>query len=392
MLLSVGVGALPARAQPPASGFQMRGTDLNPALQRRHLERYAHVLGLSEDQLATLQILHEGLQERLEEILSAMMEKVEALQEEADGNPMAMMKGMAGFVEKMQADLDGASESFFDDMRMLLTPAQEERWPSVERLRRRLLVMQQLQTVAGAQVDLTTLAYELDLESNPAVAQQLRPYELDVDRELASFEKRAKEQQEKMFEAMEEMDFGAMGDLLGDMHEIALSLREINKRHLRKLTSALPGEDARRIVGGYRSRAFPDVFGDAHVHNSIRAAEGFSDLSADQRERLAGLAAEHEREASPLNEKWMAAIEKEQSEPPGSMLEMGMRMGGMGPGNAGVAGARGDRAALDARTLGKLREILTAAQIERLPAEPQTAESAIWGPDGPIDFDLPGGG
>jgi len=382
-----------ARAQ-PFPGFEMTPTDVDPSMSSRHLDRYGDLLGLNEDQRATVAMLHEGTMAQLREITEGIVAVIEKAVEERDqdGNPLAIMEVIGEHMGDLQERVEQATGEFFGNVRALLTAEQQERWPAVERLRRRFRLSPQLMFVNGAQVDLTTVLHSLDIERTPELDRGVHAYELDLDRGLAPYEKMARDAQEGVMQAMSEMDFEAVNELFGESYKVGLRVRDINTRHLRLLTAALPAEDASRVTDEYNRRAFPDVYRDPHVVDAIEAARGFADLTKGQRDRIDRVMTEYRREAAGLNAEWVAAIEEQQSEAPESFMELGMRMSGMNP-SGPVGDAKADREALDERTLDKLSEILTADQVERLPPQPQTADRIIFDPDGePVVLPSGGGG
>ncbi len=159
-------------------GFaEQRG--FRPPIGERDLTAIAEALGLDESQREALLDLHRSLIAEFKAAWVAHKESVLDAQLEAEaesGNQndwSAQMIAQMDQREKFQKLQDDLVESLFSDLRLLLTPAQEVRWPSVERDRRRATTISAFALHDEEALDLVSLVHAMDL--TPAQRTTLTP-------------------------------------------------------------------------------------------------------------------------------------------------------------------------------------------------------------------------
>src|SRR5258706_12015622 len=97
----------------------------------------------------------------------------------------------------------------------------------------------------------------------------------------------------------------------------------------------------------------------------LDAATGFLDLEQSQKDQLVSIRSTYEREAAPLNDKWVKAIEEDESKTEDPMAAM---YGWWGQNNdTPSAKARKERHDLDQKTEERITAILKDDQRARLP-------------------------
>ncbi|MBL0927010.1 MAG: hypothetical protein IBJ11_05070 [Phycisphaerales bacterium] len=271
-------------------------------------------------------------------------------------------------------------DAFVEDIKTLLTPEQEGRWPRLERAERRRTTLLTAMAV-GARTDLVTLtARVLGSETTPpAVADLLDQYELEVDRAHEDMVKAGKEMQEKgealerKMKAGEEMNMLEMissgQEILAAQARSARGLREVNLKYLRKLGEELKPEQREEMEFAYYSdRGFAPEF-DVMARGAVPAASLFErasalpDLTADQRGRLASVRAEFRRESLVvLRRRFEHAVQQEERQSKGGVLTM---FGGMFGGEGKRLADEAEK--VNARAVENLRGLLTDEQLERMP-------------------------
>jgi hypothetical protein len=123
----------------------------------------------------------------------------------------------------------------------------------------------------------------------------------------------------------------------------------------------LPEGEQAKFEATFRERSFPRVYRPAYAARAMDIADGFEDLTAEQKARVAEVRATFEREAASINKKWAEAVEE-------SEKTMTVRdLMGMGGGNDGVREARTQRRTVEDRALEQLKAVLTPEQVKRLP-------------------------
>lgn len=379
--LQVPVLETPASAQ----GFRMEtstslgGAD-GPPVTSEHMSRYAEALGLSADQAAAAQTMVEGLVERftLEQVL--MNERMMDLRAEAaeSGDFRIYGEEIPEARARFGAAVDAMEASFFDDLRLLLTAEQEDRWGNLERVRRRLTTIGH-GSMSGENVDLIELVGSLGVGDD--VASELHPilgrYEMELDRALEARNSAQTQEMEVLDDARVggmgrgELDMEALQRRTAAVREASLRVRDVNDSYARQIRGVLSGtayiDEFERL---WLRGAYPRVYRKTYTSTVVDAAMGYEDLTDEQRERLEMIAARYQRELERANEALVAAIrEREEEGDSGVMLSTGMGMMRVSTESEDSAQARAtrDRVDLNRDYLSQVRNLLSPTQRSRLP-------------------------
>ena len=338
------------------------------------LEGYAQTLGLDEMQREAAQMLLEGYRDAIAEAQDARRSAMEQARLEFEDTRDAEV-----MVERMQASgtafrerTEQLERTFFGDLKSLLMDAgQEERWPRVERARRRetqidsgpvstanVDVMQVVRDVAGG--------YAMPSEAGDVLDR----YELQLDTLLAERQRAVAEMEEGGdFRRFDPERLEQINESLEKQREIALRIRQLNDSVVAEVESLLGAEEARGALrDAYERAKFPRIYRESHVSRLLAAAVGFDDLAPAQREAIAAMRTQYDSQAASLNARWareLAEAEKSGQESSGAFV---IRFGGEEDGEqSDLEKARQARRDLDTETEQRLRETLDEAQEERLP-------------------------
>lgn len=155
------------------------------ALSQRHLARIGDVLGLDDDQRIDLENLYFALEEQ----------HLEAWVEFAEGTNDANNVSYTGDYdwEEMQKEAEARTESFmqrqddliallFEDLQLIITPQQLERWPLVEMEQRRQRMLGKYGCYPKERFDLIAAVNTLDLED--AEREALEPVLIRYAKEI----------------------------------------------------------------------------------------------------------------------------------------------------------------------------------------------------------------
>src|SRR5262249_12555080 len=128
------------------------------------LEQYEKILGLTAAQKESAAALHEAYQQDRAAANRDMQDQMKSAREGIqDGDFSVMRDQITAIMRKYGEKTSALEKQFIDDFKSLLTPAQADRWPQVERLRRREQWLRGGGMVSGSGVDLTTLVDSLGL-------------------------------------------------------------------------------------------------------------------------------------------------------------------------------------------------------------------------------------
>ncbi len=376
--LSLGTLVVPslAQAQRVMIGGPGGGGGFDPGVDSRQLDRYSAFLDLSADQKDAAKALLEAYQIEFDQAASEARKVLETtrqeFQETRDPSVFEEIGPKMEAFGKRRRELD---RNFMSNLHDLLSEEQQQKWPALERLRRRDTSMR-AGFLSGEGVDIVRLVDDLKFEPDvkAQVAPILEQYEMDVDRALQ--DRNALLEQQNF---MRNFNFrqgitDEMRERFEKIREQSIRVQEANRRAARQIESVLPDGDRARFQSEFKERSFPRVYRSPYTMRAIESAARFDDLSSDQKKQIEELRANYSRDAAPLNERWASALE--QQEKAADPVDAVFGPGPGGGGNSEVRQARDARRALDNKSLDSLKSILSTEQVERLPDRREEAEAA----------------
>ncbi len=356
-----------------ASGASAQDENMIRPISRAHVREYARLLDLDDEQVQVVEMLHEGYMQAIQRENARMREMMEEAtkawnpESGEEFDQAALMEAQETMAEAsinhIRTNLE-LQDQFFADMKAMLGAGQAEDFPRIERMRRRQMLLQEMD-IAWAQVDLVACLQELKLssESGEEFDETVIRYEIAMDRELSQVFAFLLEMIDRGPEIMMGQDEDEMMEMMEKFFGWVHAMRAINKEHARKLGSLLSGPDRERFEDEARRRAFPRVYAESDAARAIGVARRFADLSDEQGERIEELRVRHAAQLAAANQRWASAIDEEAED----MDFESMMMEFMDGGESESAKAERARDELDERFRKRLEAILTPEQIERLP-------------------------
>lgn len=340
-----------------------------PTINSKEIERYGEILKLSADQLESAKGMLEGFNTEFSTIRQEARAAFESMRDEArETGDNSVWRNAAKLMQGFQQKIDKAERQYFDDFKLLLNDDQAQRWPTVERARRREKSVPRGGLISGESVDLVRIVHDLKLFDADRQAAQalLDQYEADLDRALVERDKAYQEGMDQGMQLWMNQQMDKIEELFNKSRDAAAKVKDINKRYARQVVSVLPEGKQAEFEKEVKKATFPRVFRPSYVNRSFDAALGLGDLSEDQRAQVTELKASFEQQAGPLLDKIAASVEETE------MKRTAMQMFGMGgPGGEGSQELRDQRRELESSTYDKLRAVLTESQREKIPEKPQ---------------------
>lgn len=379
------IGTTPSVALAQRGGMAVRaggpgGMDFAAPVSKADLKKFGAVLKLDEDQtmvaeelLAAMHAEHDTLAKKTRKESERIMNEFRDSQD-----PSVFSEEMPKVMQTYQEGAAAMQKRYFEDLQAMLTPAQTEKWPKVERLHRRLRSLP-AGMLSGETVDLVSIVEGLELPAPlpDDLGAIIERYEADLDRELTE---RDRLREERMT-AMRGGGGGAFNfDLeklradMAEMRKAGLKVCEVNKRYARLIEGTLPADKQPAFAERVKKDSFPRVYRDTHTAKCLAAAAKFDDLAGDQASAVAELRESYERNVGSINERWAEAIEASEADGGGDPLAMFMGGGEDGA----VADARKAKRELDRTTREKLMAILTDEQKERLPEREDEGQGMMF--------------
>ncbi len=349
--------------------------ELFPPIRRGDVLEFARLLDLSEEQRDAALTLFEGYAQEVARLQQDARQRMEQWQKAMQiDDPTQFDAAMFQEAVQKQTEIMFAStreqmdleEAFFRDLALLLDQAQGERMDSVHRMRRRQMYLREA-PVSWASLDLIAALRdgEIDARQTPSLDEELREYELAMDRELVKISRFVDDLMEGGAAIVSDPFSQDAQELMGSYFKHAKEIRRINKEHARRIGAMLEPQARASFEDLVRRRAFPQIFRETPTQRALAVAAGLEDLTAEQRAGIEQIRRQYERERASIDDRWMRAQDEYDDSFSFEDLMMG---GGMAPGSP-VFDAMNDRRALDRDFRERLEAILTPEQIERLPRD-----------------------
>lgn len=360
----------------PGGGGMMRGFGgmggmgggqvFEAPITSRDMEKYAEILELTEDQREAVAALLEANQQEFNEKAAEARTKLEALREEArEARDPSIWRDMGAQMESFRKARAAMETGFFNDMKAVLTPAQAEKFPRIERQRRREQTIG-FGLMSGERADLVRIVGELELpaDQQSQVEPVLQQYEVDLDRELQNRNKLFEENQSRVREMFEQGATDEMQRVLEQGREASTRVRDVNRRYARQIESLLPDEPRERFSERVRRESFPMIYRPSFASRVVDAAAAIEDLDDNQKAAIASVRDSYTRESTTLNRQLeQATVKQEETLTVQDLMSRGFR----GMGSEETESLRDKRRELDSSTMDKIRAILTPEQAEKLP-------------------------
>lgn len=345
----------------------------SPPVTSQHIGSLERFFSFDEGTMEVIWGLHEEVVSAHTNAMVGFQQMNQQAQEEAR-QPGADVAEIRLTLMKKARDFRIAMEStrdrFFEQVRLLLSEKDLERWEAYQRRQRReSLVNIDSGIFQGAAVDVVGIVESMELtgEAMERVESLLRRYETELDavvqKRIAMVDKFAlrqiRETEEKGFDPTSSMDM--YREVFTEGAEVARETVAINDRYARLIRDGIAGEMGAEFETAYREAVFPALYRPTACDRAFASVLGLEDLSDSQREEVESLRETYDRESGAIESGWADAIREFES----SLRLEDVWSGRMAPSEAAEAEAR--RRELGASTVEKLRGILSAEQAKTLP-------------------------
>ncbi len=329
-----------------------------PSVTSEDMTKYGKILELTKSQQDAIKTLHTGYAQEYTAAATKARDEVDAIREEARDDP-SRFQDLRDVFTKFQAKRTEMETSFFNDVKDTLTPAQKDKWPVIERTRRRESTIGR-GLMSGERVDLVKIVDNLKLaaDARKPVDPILDEYQIDLDRALVARNAVQDKLQEQFRDVREIMSGGGdttkMQKAIEDGRAAGNKVREVNKRFARQVETALPDEATRtKFNEEVRKESFPTIYrGNSYATRVVDSAAALESLTAEQKMSIKQIKDQYTRELGGINQKSETAYEqREQSITAADIMS---RFGGGGGGGGG--GQRGGGGMVDSEELTALRE------------------------------------
>ncbi len=355
-------------ASSPAPAQDAQGAEMmvlsNP-VTKRTVERAKAIFALTPEQASMVNDLYAGHRAASKTATRTAAEKMrEAMEAAAKDNAWdEMHKRRAEMMKTMTESFDKLNATFKSDLKAILTPEQDAKFPAFERAWRRDWA-RLLTFMAADCVDFPEILEEhkVPWRDHAEMASAIEAQEVAVDRVYTQRATMIREMFAKMTQSGREDETAK--EFIGKLYEQAKQAQDANRQAARRLAEMLPEDKKAPFETSFRERSFPGVYRPSPTAKRIAAAAKLNDLSDSQKSELESMRTAFEREALAANKAWASAIDTAQA---AIALDATKLIGGDTPGEEDVEKARDARRTLDKSYADRIDKLLTPEQVSRLP-------------------------
>lgn len=325
----------------------------------------------------------EIFRERLEAVRDEMPRREDMQQFMPDEREMTRMFAVLGeTIEQWQGEKEDLLEELYIDLKVQLTDAQLERWPSVERTLRREKSLDAGQ-LSGERVDLFIIVQEMGLSpaERDTIADLLDHYAIELDEALQRRNAVVEQNQTAMFEVLQTRDMDAGLKMFDEEYRQRTSVRNVNETYVELIKTALGGERGDAFEQRYLERGYQRIFAPTRTQRIFNAALELPDLAPEFGDAVAELQAAYLAELAAANEQLVRTVRRHEADRMRHNIErMASRfLGGDAPDRDDPIGeAFEQRNELDERYIESLRSALPEEAFEALPTGRQRGRGG-WG-------------
>jgi len=266
--------------------------DFKPSLGEPAIRVIVRALELDGDERAVVEDLHEAHVRRVYqeggEVRRRCVELIEEAQLTGKGKGLEEVQEIQDTWRDRRERLD---EEFLQELRLILTAEQEQRWAVVERELRRMEEMARGR-MSGEGVDVIGLvdAAGVDVADGSEAAKVLERYARSIDGALRARAAYFEDHPMGEVRPLVESDPGEALRIFERARTLRMEVRDTNRRYVEEVASALGGEDGEKVrtawvdrVAGYGAKR------ESIADNAIKGAKGLGSLSPEQVRTLEGI-------------------------------------------------------------------------------------------------------
>lgn len=345
------------------------GRMTEPAVSSEDLERYGKMVNLDKAQQQTVKDLYDAYKADTDAMMKSARDKIDAIREEARDDPSRWQE-LGEEMQKIRTKRTEMEKSFFNDVKLTLTPEQQEKWTGVERLRRRETSIGR-GLMSGERVDLVRIVEDLKLKPEQAQPLQatLDQYATDLDRELTARNEVYDRAQGNIRQMMTGGDPEAMQKMMDEGRAASKKVRDVNNRYARQIEGMLPEDAKAKYQEAVKRASFPMIYRPTYANRVIDAAADMADLTAEQKQSITEIKERYAREIGTINAKLETeSVKREESVTAADMMGGFGRGGGRGGMESEeMQTLRNQRRELDTTTIDRIEALLTPEQKAKLP-------------------------
>ncbi len=348
--IAIAIGASTATAQ---FGGGFGGASYRSSINDNEIDRMIDTLGLDEDQATLVDALYDGFRDTFDQASEDSRQKMrDAFQELRDsGDFQSMATTGITFGREWKQQSESLEQSFFNDVKTVLTEDQMKLWPQYERDWRRRNSFRgggQPGSFSGENVDLFEIVenLELDDEARNNVEPVLDAYAIELDPALTNRDRAMTDMTNVSASVLEgKTTPEELDSKFKSLQRMRVQVRDLNDRYVQLLASHMAPETGQKLQQEYLQRCFRGIYSPTPADNYFETVRKSGNLNDAQLKAVDAIEQDFHGQTDAINRQ-LADLQKKQE------VEMQQRMfdrikamaqqGGFGPGGPGQQRGRGN--------------------------------------------------
>jgi hypothetical protein len=372
----IGVGLLCAAVTPATAQFGGRGgmaTLFVPDYLPRDLPVFVDSLSLEEWQRPILEALLEDYNTNFNTAADGVRAKMGQFKDAAAGaSPEKVVEMITRPLMEWASEKKKLQNDFLASVKSQLSDVQSESWPRLQRALRREKSLPNGE-LSGESLNLLLLAREIDASplALDAARVAMDEYELKLDEALAARDAEVDATITPLLQAMSTNDAQRGVAAQERIMQRRIAVRAVQDSGITAISTAFGGDLGHNFEKRALKRAFPPVYGPDPVNPLFEAAQALSDLSVEQKSKIAALKTQFDSEHGALQTRYVEAIRQSEPTEPRRRTDLAAKKAAGGTikytDAPEVEKIKDERQDLFSRYRAMLAEILTDSQKDAVP-------------------------
>ena len=281
MVLAVVSAMFPARFAHAQFG---EAAGIGEAMQQDFLSRdivlFSQGLNLDDMQRVIVEALFTDYEQAFDAGIENMKKKLEGMKDQmtTDDTARVLKLVFAPFTE-WSVEKGKLYEQFLQNVQVVLTPEQMEKWPAFERSLYREKNIHRGQ-LSGENLNLFYVIRDLKLDEKTMASIQpvVDEYDIALDQALRARQNAKIDPNNPMLAALAEQDSQKRTDSLMRLLAFQVRIRDVNDEYIEKIAAALPADLGAKFKADALDRAYPRIFRETQAQRIFRVAKELEGL------------------------------------------------------------------------------------------------------------------
>ena len=279
---------------------------------RRDIVLFQQGLTLDDSQRAIVDALYGDYEQAFEDGLARMRKRIEDMREELQSQDVdRVLRIVFKPIEDWSVEKRGLGQQFMENVKVILTPEQQEQWPKFERFIFREKNLSK-GTLSGESLNLFYVVRDMGLNEPEMLVVQpvLDQYDVALDEALHNRQKALVSNQSDMLKSFSEQNSAVSLAILQRQIDMKIAVRDINDQFVDRLAEAMPEARREEFRQKALERAYPRIFRPTPVQLIIKTARELEGLSPSVLESVVSLEAGYLDALKQMNQQ-LVALERQ---------------------------------------------------------------------------------